>query len=107
MKNLITLCVITIGLISCAGSKKVGNDGWVSLFDGQSLSNWKVGENAPSFKVENGMIVVNGNTAHLFYALLKYAFPGKKGVVFFESIHYPNRYQIGAPYLLNQIYFRK
>jgi len=28
---------------------------------------WKVGENAETFKVDNGMIVVNGNTAHLFY----------------------------------------
>ena len=67
MKNFIAFCIIIISLFSCAGSKKVGNDGWVSLFDGQSLSNWKVGENAQSFRVENGMIVVNGNTAHLFY----------------------------------------
>ena len=67
MKNLITLCVITIGLISCAGSKKLSNNSWIPLFDGQSLGNWKVGENAQSFRVENGMIVVNGNTAHLFY----------------------------------------
>lgn len=67
MKNLIAFCIVTIGLVSCAGSKKIATDGWVSLFDGQSLSNWKVGENAASFKVENGMIVVNGNVAHLFY----------------------------------------
>lgn len=67
MKNFITFCSITIVLISCAGTKKMANVGWVSLFDGQSLSNWKVGDNAASFKVENGMIVVNGNVAHLFY----------------------------------------
>lgn len=67
MKKFITFCSITIALISCAGTKKMGNDGWVSLFDGQSLNNWKVGDNAASFKVENGMIVVNGNVAHLFY----------------------------------------
>ena len=67
MKKFITFCGITIVLISCAGTKKMANDGWVSLFDGQSLSNWKVGDNAASFKVENGMIVVNGNVAHLFY----------------------------------------
>ena len=40
---------------------------WYSLFDGQSLSGWKVGDNAASFKVENGAIVVNGEVAHLFY----------------------------------------
>ena len=67
MKNFITFCSLTIVLISCVGSKKTATDGWVSLFDGQSLSNWKVGDNAASFKVENGMIVVNGNVAHLFY----------------------------------------
>ena len=67
MKNFITFCSITIVLISCVGSKKTATDGWVSLFDGKSLSNWKVGDNAASFKVENGMIVVNGNVAHLFY----------------------------------------
>jgi hypothetical protein len=37
------------------------------LFDGKSLKNWKVGKNAETFAVENGMIVVNGKTAHLFY----------------------------------------
>lgn len=42
-------------------------DEWQSLFDGKSLGNWKVGENAETFKVENGMIVANGEVAHLFY----------------------------------------
>lgn len=42
-------------------------DEWVPLFDGKTLSNWKVGDNAATFTVENGMIVVNGETAHLFY----------------------------------------
>jgi hypothetical protein len=40
---------------------------WISLFDGKTLNGWKVGENAGSFKVENGAIVVNGPVAHLFY----------------------------------------
>ncbi len=40
---------------------------WQSLFDGKTLNNWKVGKNAATFKVENGMIVVNGPVAHLFY----------------------------------------
>lgn len=40
---------------------------WISIFDGKSLNGWKVGENASSFKVENGTIVVNGPRAHLFY----------------------------------------
>jgi hypothetical protein len=39
---------------------------WVSLFDG-TLNGWKVGDNAHSFKADSGMIIVNGNVAHLFY----------------------------------------
>jgi hypothetical protein len=42
-------------------------EGFVSLFDGKSLAGWKVGENAGSFKVIDGAIVVNGDVAHLFY----------------------------------------
>lgn len=37
------------------------------LFDGKSLKDWKVGENAGTFSIENGAIVAHGNTAHLFY----------------------------------------
>ena len=40
---------------------------WVSLFDGKTLTGWKVGANAETFKVEDGAIVVNGKVAHLFY----------------------------------------
>ena len=42
-------------------------DGWISLFDGKTLTNWKVGENANTFSVDSGMIIVHGHTAHLFY----------------------------------------
>jgi hypothetical protein len=67
MKSFISFFAITVMLISCSGQKKAGASGWVSLFDGKSLKNWKVGENASSFKVEDGSIVVNGPRAHLFY----------------------------------------
>jgi predicted SPOUT superfamily RNA methylase MTH1 len=40
---------------------------WVSLFDGHSLNGWKVGDNAATFSVRDGQIVVHGPTAHLFY----------------------------------------
>ena len=35
------------------------NDDWMKLFNG-TFDNWKVGENAATFKTEDGMIVVNG-----------------------------------------------
>lgn len=56
-----------LSLFSCATSQHSAADSWISLFDGKSLNGWKVGENAKTFRVDSGMIIVNGNTAHLFY----------------------------------------
>jgi hypothetical protein len=63
------LSALTVAaLVTLAGaSLPAQQGGWVSLFDGKTLDGWKVGENAASFKVENGAIVVNGERAHLFY----------------------------------------
>ena len=43
--------------------------GYTSLFDGKSLTGWKVSGAAEAFKVEDGAIVANGvaGAAHLFY----------------------------------------
>ena len=68
MKNLIIASLVFLCLFSLSGFKQQGHkDGWKSLFDGKSLKNWKVGDNAGTFTVENGMIVVHGSLAHLFY----------------------------------------
>ena len=67
MKNFSLYFLISCCLFSCSSAKQSNAGGWVSLFDGKSLNNWKVGENAETFSVENGMIVVHGKTAHLFY----------------------------------------
>jgi hypothetical protein len=42
-------------------------EGWISLFNGKDLEGWKVGENADTFSVQDGAIVVKGPVAHLFY----------------------------------------
>ncbi|HET6250858.1 MAG TPA: DUF1080 domain-containing protein [Tepidisphaeraceae bacterium] len=43
-------------------------DGFVSLFDGKTLDGWKIGDNANSWSVKDGEIVVHGpGPAHLFY----------------------------------------
>lgn len=49
------------------GFKHTQDEGWISLFDGKSLDGWKVGDNAETFSVDSGHIVVHGKTAHLFY----------------------------------------
>jgi Domain of Unknown Function (DUF1080) len=61
--------VIAMGLFIIIGGAclKNNDNSWISLFDGKSLDGWKVGANAATFRVEDGMIVVNGETAHLFY----------------------------------------
>src|SRR4029453_2332054 len=68
MRFLPALCVT--GLVMLAATSlpaQQGGDGWVSLFDGKTLNGWKGGENASSFTVQDGAIVVNGPRAHLYY----------------------------------------
>jgi hypothetical protein len=67
MKKIFSFCAITLFLLSCTGAKQVKFDGWIPLFDGKTLNGWKVGANASTFSVDSGMIVVHGQTAHLFY----------------------------------------
>ncbi|WP_207510594.1 3-keto-disaccharide hydrolase [Longitalea luteola] len=55
-------CLLAGAAVAQKGSKK-----WISLFDGKSLTGWKVGENAATFSVDSGRIVAHGNVAHLFY----------------------------------------
>ncbi len=43
------------------------SDGWISLFDGKTLTGWKAAENPNSFRVENETILCDGSRAHLFY----------------------------------------
>lgn len=67
-RKLLSFAAVMALFLSCSSSKKTSKDfGWVSLFDGKTLNDWKVGENAGTFSVENGMIKVNGPVAHLFY----------------------------------------
>lgn len=43
------------------------DDGWISLFDGETLDGWRASEHPDTFSVEDGKIVVDGPRAHLFY----------------------------------------
>lgn len=67
MKNLLIFALITLLPAIVSGQKKESNDGWINLFDGQSLSGWKASENPGTFTVADGMIAVFGERAHLFY----------------------------------------
>lgn len=65
-KLTVVLTVMGCLLAGMAMAQKKSN-GWISLFDGKSLNDWKVGENASTFTVDSGMIVAHGPVAHLFY----------------------------------------
>ncbi|HZJ60117.1 MAG TPA: DUF1080 domain-containing protein [Chitinophagaceae bacterium] len=67
MRKIIYWCSVPFCLLLFTSFSFTPQDGWVSLFDGKSLTGWKVGENANTFSVENGTIVAHGPTAHLFY----------------------------------------
>lgn len=65
MKNFICLCSIALFFVSASAQQS--SNGWISLFDGKTLNNWKVGNHAATFSVEDGAIAAHGETAHLFY----------------------------------------
>jgi hypothetical protein len=68
IKRVIVFFSIAICLLAVASfTQRNTEPGWISLFDGKTLNNWKVGNNAGTFSVEDGMIAVNGPVAHLFY----------------------------------------
>jgi hypothetical protein len=66
MKNFIFFSTILICFSFMTVKTTIQNE-WISLFDGKSLNNWKVGENASTFSVDSGMVIAHGPTAHLFY----------------------------------------
>lgn len=68
MKKNVSCFSIAISLFTVAVfTQRHAEPGWQSLFDGKTLNDWKVGNNAGTFTVDNGMIVVNGPVAHLYY----------------------------------------
>jgi hypothetical protein len=50
-----------------AASQTAGEEGFVSLWDGKSFTDWKVNENKESWRIEDGCLVCNGPRSHLFY----------------------------------------
>jgi hypothetical protein len=68
MKRFLILLLYCAAASSLAvGQIPPDTDGWISLFDGRSLKDWRASEHSHSFKVVDGQIVVDGPRAHLFY----------------------------------------
>src|SRR4030042_3052582 len=67
MKSLMTWMGVVVAVLAIPVGAQSGEQGWISLFDGQSLEGWKAGENAGTFSVQEGAIVAHGPFSHLFY----------------------------------------
>ncbi len=61
------ILVVGMLVLGAIGQAFAADEGWISLFDGKTTEGWKVGENAASFRVEDGLLIANGKVAHLFY----------------------------------------
>ena len=81
MKKLSYLLTITACMLGGVAVAQKHSKGFISLFDGKTLNDWKVGDNAASFTVDSGMIIAHGNVAHLFY-------DGKVGDHNFTNFHF-------------------
>lgn len=69
MKSKILIAGLLAAVVIASGfayTSPTKND-WVSLFDGKTLNGWKASEHPSTFSVKDGMIVVHGDRAHLFY----------------------------------------
>jgi Domain of Unknown Function (DUF1080) len=63
MKKIALLCIF----LAAAVARAADDDGFVQLFNGKDINDWKASDQPGTFSVENGAIVVHGNRSHLFY----------------------------------------
>jgi len=62
--KILLLAILSILLLNSCQKK---GPQWTELFNGKDLSGWTANQHPESFKVENGLLVVNGPIGHLFY----------------------------------------
>lgn len=65
--SIIIAALFTVGCADTEGAPDNDEDGWVSIWDGETFDGWRASENPESFSIEDGKIVVDGPRAHLFY----------------------------------------
>lgn len=102
MKTLLSILLVVILHTTLSAQKKETNaDGWITLFDGQTLAGWKASEHPGTFTVLDGMIVAFGDRAHLFYtgSIMDHTFknfefkaqvmttPGSNSGIFIHSVY--------------------
>ena len=61
------ILIVVLMAFAALAAPHAQSDGWVSIFDGKTLDGWKASENPSTFSVKDGMLVVDGPRAHLYY----------------------------------------
>lgn len=104
MKKIVLIFALATGMMACSNSNKIkGGKGWISLFDGKTLNNWKASEKPGTFSVEDGAIKVAGVRSHLFYdgPVMDHNFtnfemkasvmtkPGSNSGIYFHTVYQP------------------
>ncbi|MEY4382933.1 MAG: hypothetical protein RI995_475 [Bacteroidota bacterium] len=56
---------IVLLLISFSGFSQKSK--WIDLFNGKDLADWKMSDNTETFKVQDGLLMVEGPRNHLYY----------------------------------------
>jgi len=66
MKNMkiMAIAVLALALGACTPE----TEGWITLFDGETLEGWTASESSDSWLIEDGAIVTAGERSHLFYS---------------------------------------
>ena len=69
MKRSTLTMLVAVGLMCASTQVGIADDeGWISLFDGKTLSGWKKAEeNQDAWKVADGTLMCDGSRCHLFY----------------------------------------
>jgi hypothetical protein len=56
-----------VGAAAAAASTLRAAEGWIDLFDGRTMNNWRPSENKDSWKLVDGSLSADGPRSHLFY----------------------------------------
>lgn len=64
---IMSIALLGAGWLHAQPVSAAATPGWISLFDGRSLTGWKASEQPGSFKVVDGQIACDGPRSHLFY----------------------------------------
>ena len=87
------LTAILAGILLVMPAVLFAQDGWISMFDGKTLTGWKANEHPESWKVVDDAITVDGPANHLFWmvrecencefrAVVKLNHSGNSGIYF-------------------------